>query len=88
MDKKIESLKDIKELGEPQNVDEAKMMINVLMKSYEDKNEELQKTYKELASARDQANVNFKKLLSMTQPAKEVGTSQEVHEPDFSKIKL
>jgi len=72
---------------EPQNIDEAKMMIDVLKKSYMEKNDELQKTYKELATSREQANVNFKKLLSMTQPSQNVGGQTEV-EADFSKIKL
>lgn len=86
-EKKITSLADIPDATEPQNIDEAKMIIDVLKKTYAEKNEELQRTYKELASAREQANVNFKKLLSMTQPSQNVGVQEEV-EADFSKIKL
>jgi hypothetical protein len=89
MEKKIENIDPMNDVGEPQNIDEAKMIIHALRKTYQEKNEELQKTYKELASARDQANVNFKKLLSMTQPSKPIGGGQEeVKDADFSKIKL
>ena len=85
-EKNITTLAEIPDT-DPQNIDEAKMMINVLKKSYAEKNDELQKTYKELATSREQANVNFKKLLSMTQPSQSVGGQTEV-EADFSKIKL
>jgi uncharacterized protein YfbU (UPF0304 family) len=85
-EKNLTSIAEIPDT-DPQNIDEAKMMINVLKKSYAEKNDELQKTYKELATSREQANVNFKKLLSMTQPSQSVGGQVEV-EADFSKIKL
>jgi hypothetical protein len=85
-EKNLTSIAEIPDT-DPQNIDEAKMMINVLKKSYAEKNDELQKTYKELATSREQANVNFKKLLSMTQPSQSVGGQTEV-EADFSKIKL
>ncbi len=87
MEKKINSLADIKDISEPQNIDEAKMIINVMKKTFEETKDELQKTYKELATSREQANINFKKLLSMTQPVEKTD-GQEVADADFSKINI
>jgi predicted nuclease of restriction endonuclease-like RecB superfamily len=80
----IDTIKD----AEPQNLDEAKILINTLKTTLSTSNNELQKTYKELASAREQANTNFKKLLSMTQPVENTLGQNDVGEPNFDKIKL
>jgi hypothetical protein len=87
MEKKSNIIETIKD-AEPQNLDEAKILISTLKTTLTTTNDDLQKTYKALASAREEANVNFKKLLSTTQPVGNTLGQQNVGEPNFDKIKL
>jgi hypothetical protein len=84
--KKFDGLKDIPDDIDIQNVDEAKMFIDVLKKMNNELKGELNQTMKQLATSREEANINFKKLLSMTT---HVEQSPEVDEkPNFEKIKI